>query len=139
MTTTGFSSSGVFKGALIGGAVASVLNTALFFVGRAAGAAYLAMQPGASEAMPIPVVMPTVSTMIASVAAAAILLGLLRVAPARGWTIFLTVSAVVFVAYGAMPVVMLGGDTVAIVCLELMHVVAAIGIVGGIARFGRAG
>ncbi len=133
MSTASLRPGAAFKGAMIGGAAAGVVNLSIFFAFGAAGAAYMMDQGG--QPMKIPLVMPFASTMMAALAASGVLAALLKFAPQKAWTVFLGVSVLVFLAYGALPVMALdAGDTLGIVSLELMHVVAALGIVGGMRR-----
>jgi hypothetical protein len=132
-----FTISGVFKGAAIGGAIGGVGNVLLYLAGGAAGAAYLMAPPGGGEPAPIPLAMPFIMTLVPGLLGAAILAGLLKFVPARAWTIFLVISALVFLAMLPGPVMQMGDDTVAVVVLEIMHLVAAAGVIGGIHTLGR--
>lgn len=127
---------GIFKGALIGGGLAGAVNLAIFFVGKAAGANYMISAPG-TDPMPIPLVMPVAATMIAATVGAGVLIGLQKFQPARSWTLFLIITALVVVAYGAAPVLALGSDLTGILSLELMHLVAPVGVLWGIKRWGQ--
>jgi hypothetical protein len=84
--------------------------------------------------------MPVVSSGMAAVVGAALLLGLQKVTPTKAWRVFLGIAVLVFIAYGAMPPMALGvGDPVGIASLELMHFVTAAGVLGGMVRWGRPG
>jgi hypothetical protein len=133
-----FRTGGIFRGALIGGIAAGVLNIGLFFVGKAAGAKFLLTQPGSPELVPIPPYQPMVNCVLGAVVAAAVMTGLTKVAGKKAWSVFVGVAAAVFLLFFTFPIKMLPGDTLSIVFLEIMHVPAAIGIMVGIWRFGRA-
>jgi hypothetical protein len=133
-----FQTVGIFKGALIGGIAAGVLNIGLFFVGKAAGAKFLLTQSGSAELAPIPPYQPMVNCVMGAIVAAAIMTGLTRVAGDKAWSVFVGVAAAVFLLFFTFPIKMLPGDTLSIVFLEIMHVPAAIGIMGGIWLVGRA-
>jgi hypothetical protein len=132
-----FRTGGIFKGALIGGIAAGVLNIGLFFVGKAAGAKFLLTEPGSAELIPIPPYQPMVNSVMAAIVAAAVMAGLAKVAGEKAWKIFLGVAAAVFLLFFTFPIKMLPGDTLSIAFLEIMHVPTAIGIMGGIWRYGR--
>jgi hypothetical protein len=132
-----FTIPGVLKGAAAGGAIGGVANVLLYLAGGAAGAAYLMPQPGGAELAPIPIAMPFIMTLVPGLLGAAVLTGLLKFVPAKAWTIFLVLSAVVFLAMLPGPIMQMGDDIVAIVFLEIMHLVAAVAVVGGIHRLGR--
>jgi hypothetical protein len=134
---TTFRTATIWKGALSGGVLAGVLNVGLFFAAKASGAK-LVMTPKSGPPMPIPPFMPMVNCVMGAVVAAAVLTGLVKLLGERAFRVFLGVAALVFIGYAALPVMALGGDTTSIVFLELMHVPAAIGIVGGIWRAHRA-
>jgi len=125
---------GVFKGAAIGGSVAGVVNVGLYFLGSAMGTAY-EMPPGAADAETIPVVMPFIMSLVPGLIGAGVLVALMKFAPKAAWKIFLGLCGVAFVAMLPGPVLQLDGDNVAIVILEVMHVVAVAGVVLGIQKF----
>lgn len=133
-----FTIPGVFKGAAAGGAIGGVANVLLYLAGGAAGAGYLMSPPGGGELEPIPLVMPFIMTLVPGLLGAAVMAGLLKFVPAKAWTIFLGLSVLAFLAMLPGPVMQMGDDTAAIVVLEIMHLVAAAAVVGGIHKLGRA-
>ena len=130
--------SGIFKGAAIGGAVAAAANVALYFAGGAAGAEYMMLPPGGGPLQPIPIVMPAVMSLVPALIGAGVLIGLRRLFPEKAWTIFLAITGVVFVLMLPGPMMQMGEDAVAVIVLELMHVVLVAGVILGIRRFGSA-
>lgn len=132
-----FQAGGAFKGAFAGGIAAGVINVGLYIAGGAMGAKYLMMAPGATEAAPIPIVMPFIMSLAPALLGAAIFAALLKFVPARAWTIFLGLSALAYVAMLPGPLMQMSGDTPAIVALEAMHVVAVAAVLLGIQKLGR--
>ena len=116
---------GIFTGALAGGAIAGIVNTVLYFIGKAAGAEYSFVQPGTTEAAPIPVFMPFVMSVMPALVLAVIIAVVIKVAPTQAWKAFVGLLVVGFVLMAPGPVMQLGHDMVAVVFLELMHVVEA--------------
>jgi membrane protein YdbS with pleckstrin-like domain len=116
---------------------AGILDVGLYFVGKAFGAKLQVAQHGSAAMAPIPPFMPMVNCVMGALVAAAVMAALVRFAGENAWRIFLGVAVVVFVLFSTLPVVMLPADTLSVVFLEIMHIPAVIGIVGGIRRFGR--
>ena len=137
MSGTGFRSSGIMKGAAIGGVAAGVINVILYFGGGAAGAEYMMMSPGATELAPIPVAMPFILSLVPALIGGGVLIGLTKVVPDKAWTVFLGLCAVAFIVMLAGPPMQMADDTAAIVSLELMHIVAVAGAIVGIHKLGR--
>lgn len=131
-----FRAGAIFKGALIGGVAAGILDVGLYFVGKASGATYLIVQQG-SAPVTVPPFQPMVNCVMGALVAAALMSALVKFTGESAWKIFINVAGVVFALFFALPLLMLPGDTLSIVFLEIMHVPAAIGIMGGIRRFGR--
>lgn len=132
-----FSIGNVFKAGIGGGVVAGVVNTAIYFAGTALGAKYLAAT--GAEGAPLEVIAgyrPFVMSVIFATVGAAVFAGLLKVAPAKAWTIFLVLSGLFFVSMIPGPFTVVPNDIAASLAFELMHVVGAICVVGGIAKFG---
>lgn len=134
---TAWNTGGIFKGAAVAGALAGVVNVALYFLGGALGAAYLVEPPGGGAPEPIPFFMPFVMSLVPALLGAVLLVGLTKITKDRAWPIFLGVLIVAFVAMLPGPVVQLHGDMVATIVLELMHVVLVVAVFFGIRRFGR--
>ncbi len=131
-----FRTAAIFRGALIGGIAAGILDLGLYFVGKASGASFLVVQKG-SVPRSIPPFMPVANCVLGALVAAAVLTGLVKFFGERAWWLFTMVAAVVFVIFFTLPITTLPGDTRSIAFLELMHIPATLGIVGGIWRFGR--
>ncbi len=127
----------IFKGAAIGGAAAGVVNVVLYFIGGALGAEYSFVQPGMTEAAPIPVPMPFIMSLVPALLAGAALVAATKFMPDKAWNIFVGVLVVGFIAMLGGPPMQLGHDMVAVVVLEVMHVVAVAGIYLGVKRFAK--
>ena len=125
----------VAKGALLGGVASGVLNVVLFYVGDAIGATYAPIDPAAMGGLErlLPV-QPLLNCLIAAVISIGVLAVLAKVAPAKAWTIYLGVAVVVFLGELYAPFWAFA-DLKTIVMLELMHIPATVGIVGGIHRY----
>lgn len=132
-----FTTGGIFKGAAIGGTIAGVVNVVLYFIGGAAGAEYLMPQPGTGELGAIPVPMPFVMSLMPALLGGAVLSGLNKFTPEKAWTLFLVLLGVSFLAMTPGPVMQMGDDTVAIIILELMHVVEVVAVWFGLNKFAR--
>jgi Family of unknown function (DUF6069) len=125
----------VAKGAFLGGAIAGVICVALFFVGGAIGADFRPKDPAAMGGLEkLLFFQPMVNCLIAAAVSVGLLAVLNKVAPAKAWTIYLGVAAVVFLGEAYAPFWAFA-DMKTIAILELMHVPAAIGVIGGIHRF----
>jgi hypothetical protein len=85
----------IFKGALIGGAAAGVVNVALFFVGKAVGASFVSMQGG--NEMEVPPFMPMFNCRLAAVFAAVVRGLLIRLTGEGAWVMLLRVAVAVCV------------------------------------------
>ena len=118
--------------ALAGGAIAAVVNLVLFFGTRAAGVVFTGeFQPGATSELPVPAI--AISSIVPGVVAALVALAFRKftAAPARNFAILAGVFTVL--SFGGPPNVAHLG-TAAIVVMELMHVVAAVGIAGALVK-----
>ena len=123
------------KGAFLGGAIAGVICVALYFVGGAIGADYRPRDPAALGGLEkLLFFQPMVNCLIAAAVSVAMLAILNKVAPARAWYIYLGIAVVVFLGEAYAPFWAFA-DMKTIAILELMHVPAALGVVGGIHRF----
>jgi hypothetical protein len=129
--------SGLLPGALAGAVIGSVLNLIVYFV--ATGVLNIVLQapnPQTQELMPIAFPFVVVATTLPAFAAALLVWLLGRFTP-RPWTIFYVISAVfLLLSFGGpagLPIE-LGG----ILALNLMHVIAAAAIVGGLTWRARA-
>ena len=132
---SGIKPSGAAKGGLIGGVTAGIVTTGLYFVGSALGADYKPREPEKMGMEMMAAYSPFMICMIASVVAVSIAALLGKLAGKKAWTIFLIISALVFAAEAYASIASFG-DLKTIVILEIMHVPAALLIVGGIHRFG---
>jgi hypothetical protein len=122
----------LFGQALLGGAAAAVVNLVLFFGAKAAGVAMTGeFQPGTMGELAVPLV--AISSIVPGLfaAIAALLFQKFTKAPARNF-------AILAIAFGVLS---LGGpanvkqvSTATIVVMELMHVVAGVGIGGMVFR-----
>ena len=127
----------IMKGAAIGGVVAGVVNVILYFIGGALGAEYLIDQ-GGPERAPIPMAMPFIMSLVPALIGGVVLIALNKFAPDKAWTIFLVITAIVFIVMFAGPITQLEDDMVAVVILELMHVVVVVEVIWAINKFARA-
>ncbi len=122
----------VAKGALAGGVAAGVLNVALFFVGSAIGADYKTKDPAAMNGQEhLVFAQPLGICVLAAVVSIAVLAVLGKLAPAKAWTIYLVVAVLVFLGEFYAPFWAFA-DVKTIAILEIMHIPATVGIVGGI-------
>ncbi len=118
--------------ALLGGAAAAVVNLVLFFGGRAAGVPFTGeFQPGQLAELPVPPIV--ISSLVPAVVAAlvALLFQKFTKAPARNFAILATVFCVVSFM-GPANVKQIAVST--IVVMNLMHLVAGLGIGGMLYR-----
>lgn len=133
-----FSIGNVFKGALVGGLAAGVVNVGVYAVGAALGAKYLVLPPGGTEMETVSMLRCVVPVVVFAVLAAVVFAALLKITPAKAWKIFLGLSVVVFVLMLPGPFTALTNDLPASLAFEVMHIVASVGIVFGISKLGRA-
>jgi hypothetical protein len=124
------------KGAFIGGFVAALVCIGIYFVAQAMGATFVPRDPATLGMQVLPFYQPMINCMLAAAVSVAILALLVRIAPARAWTIYLVIAAIVFLGELYAPWWAFT-DMKTILALELMHVPATVGVVGGIDRFGR--
>ena len=125
-----------FKGAIMGGVAAGLLDVGLYFAAGAFGADFAFKHPENMGGLPeLLFFQPMVNCVMAALAATAVLWGLTKFAGENAWPAFLAVSTVVFVGMGFASVWALN-DPTAIATLEIMHIPATIGIVGGMYRMG---
>ena len=127
----------IMKGAAIGGAGSGAVNTVLYFIGGALGAEYMMLQPGATELAPIPVFMPFIMSLMPALIGGGVLVALNKFAPDKAWTIFKVLVGVGFAAMLPGPFLQMKGDTVAIVVLEIMHVLVAVDVIRWIKKIAR--
>jgi hypothetical protein len=123
--------------ALIGGGIGVVGNSIIYVVARALGISFeIPMGGPDAPLMELPIFAVIISTVVPTIGAA-IVLALLGRFTKQPYRIFLIVSIVFlvlsFVTPLGLPLSLAGKLT-----LELMHVVAAAGIVWGLMRFSRA-
>ena len=130
---------GVAQGAILGGVGAGVVCVGLYFVGLAIGATFVPRDPAMIGGMAVmPPYPPFISCVMAAIAAIGLMALLKKVAGAKAWPIFLGVAAVVFLIQVYMPFRAFA-DMKTVLILEVMHFVPALGIIGGIRRFGLKG
>lgn len=118
--------------AFAGGAIAAVANVALYFGALAAGVTMTGeFQPGTLGTLPVAPV--AISSIVPGLFAAGVAAALQRFtkAPSRVFTIVSVVFCLLSLG-GPAGVPQIGTGT--LVVMELMHVVAAIGIAGGVLR-----
>lgn len=127
---------GAIKGALIGGVAAGVVNVGLYFVGAALGADYKPKDPAALGGLEVlPAFQPLLICVIAAVASCVFLAIASKVTPTKAWPLYLVASVVVFLLEFYAPFWAFA-DMTTIVMLEIMHLPATIGIVGGVYAMG---
>ena len=119
---------------LMGGVLAAVANTVVLLIGKAAGVAFLAPVNGPNAPLvalqPINVIM---ACLIPALVAALVFVGLTRLTR-RPQPIFLTIAGILLII-SLIPVWALPMDSVATrFLLSLMHVIAAVLIVGALVR-----
>lgn len=130
-TTSGSSAGKLFGQALLGGAAAAVGNLVLFFGAKAGVAMTGEFQPGTVGELMLPAVV--LSSIVPGLFAAvvALLFQKFTRAPARNFAILATVFCVVSLL-GPLNVKQVSTGT--IVVMELMHVIAGLGIGGMLFR-----
>ena len=126
---------GAAKGAIIGGLGAGVFCVGMYFVGSAVGATYAPRDPVAMGMTVIPFFQPVISCFMSALAALGVLALLKKLAPTKAWNIFLVLTVLVFIGEIYAPFWAFS-DVKTVIVLELMHLPATLGIVGGISRFG---
>lgn len=118
--------------AVVGGVIAAVVNVALLFGSKAAGITMTGeFQPGTVGELPLPAVI--ISSIVPGLVGAGLALALLKFTKAAARN-FAIVAAVFTVLSLAGPVGVKQISTGTIVVMELMHVVAALGIGGALFR-----
>jgi energy-converting hydrogenase Eha subunit H len=133
-TNQGVGLGGLLKAGVLGGALAAVVNLALFFGAKAAGVAMTGeFQPGqpVTELM-LPAVI--ISSVLPGLVAAFVAFGFKRLFAANAARNFGIVAAVLCVLSFGGPANVQQISTGTIVVMELMHVVAALGIAGSLVR-----
>ena len=85
----------IFKGAIVGGLFAAVINLVLFFGSAHLGGDILVMHPNSEEPIQLPILMPLFGTLFLAMSAAFTLTTFLRYAPRIYWPLFLIVTAIV--------------------------------------------
>lgn len=136
MTSTTYTTGGIFKGAFIGGVIAGVVNVALFFAGGVLGAEFFIVQ-GTAAPEAIPAFMPFASTLLQGSLGGGIAFSLINrfsSNPTKGFTI---ATAVALVLVTIMPILMVP-EMVAMIILQLMHFVAAGFVLVNVKKFGAA-
>jgi hypothetical protein len=125
-STSSASAGGIFKAALTGGAIAAVANLALYGVTRAAGVDYVANFDPAAGPAPLLPFLPAVSSLIPSLFAGLVMLGLSK-ATRHPAPIFIGLS-VAFALLSLGGPLRLEASMGTKVALSLMHFVAAAAI-----------
>jgi hypothetical protein len=122
---------------LAGGAAAGALNLALTFGAQAAGVAFTGeFQPGVTGSLPLPMVF--LSGVVMAVPASAVAWALQRYTANGARTYALVAAAFALISLGG-PLNVAGLAMDGKVVMELMHVVAAVGIAGTHLRLLRRG
>lgn len=120
------------KGAAIGGLAAGFIGVGIYFVASAMGATFKPRDPAAMGGLELlPPFQPLVICIIATVVALGLLTGLVKFAGDKAWPIFLGFAALAFLGEAYAPFWAFT-DMKTIVALEIMHLPATIGILGGI-------
>ena len=131
-TTSGTSAGTLFGQALLGGAAAAVVNLVLYFGAKAAGVPMTGeFQPGTAGELMLPLVVITSIVPALFAAIIALLFQKFTKAPARNFAI-LAIGFGLFSLGGPANVKQIAVST--IVVMELMHVVAGVGIGGMLVR-----
>ena len=122
----------VFRAALTGGVIAAVINAVWLLVGNAViDGSVRTASPGSSDYSNLAAWRVAIATLVASVAAGVLYLGLTRFAPARARTIFLAVVAVATLAsFGAPHGLDIPGSQKFI--LTVMHMVTGVVVAGAL-------
>lgn len=122
----------VAKGAYAGGAAAGAIGIALYFAGSAMGADFKPMHPEQMMNMEkLPFFQPMVICLLAATVSVGVLAVLGKVAGAKAWPVYLGLAGLVFLGEAYAPFwAFADGKTIA--TLEIMHIPATLGIVGGI-------
>jgi len=118
-------------------AATTALNVALYFAGKAAGASYIAPQGPDQVLAPVLAVAVVGATVVSMVIGTLVYLGLRKLAPSRGWTIFLALTGLLVVAsflpFGSPDI-----DGPTKIFLGLMHVTTPAGLLLALAKARRA-
>jgi hypothetical protein len=122
------SAGGLFVAGLTGGAIAAVVNYALYFAAGAAGVSFAGEFDPTNASLPVPAI--GISSVVSAIPAATVALILTKVAKEKAATVFAIVSIVFCVLSFGGPMGVKGLGTGAIVAMNVMHVVAAAGIGG---------
>ena len=133
-TAPSVSAGALFGAGLLGGVASAVANLALFFGSGAAGISLEGMfQPGQPVASlsPVPVL---ISSIVPAIPGTLLALLLVKFARQRAALVFAVISAVFTVLSFGGPANVQGLSTGGLVVMELMHVVAAVGIGGALWR-----
>lgn len=133
-TAPSVSAGALFGAGLLGGVVAAAGNLALFFGSGAAGISLEGVfQPGQPVAS-LSAVPVLISSIVPAIPGALLALLLVKFARQKAALVFAIISAVFTVVSLGGPANVQGLSTGGIVVMELMHVVAAVGIGGAIWR-----
>lgn len=117
----------IFKAGLTGGAIAAVLNLALYGAARLAGVDFTIQRTAEEAAQAIPAIAPGISSFVPSLLASLVALGLARLVK-KPAPVFIGVAAVLLVVSMGPPLTLFAASTGARVVLSVMHVVAALPI-----------
>lgn len=119
------------KAAGIGGVAAGAVCVAIYFAAAAMGADFKPKDPQAMGGMEVlPFFQPMLNCVIAAVVSIGLMALLVKLTGPRAWPIFVVVAVVVFVVELYMPFWAFA-DMKTIAALEIMHVPATLGVVGG--------
>ncbi|MES2641117.1 MAG: DUF6069 family protein [Myxococcota bacterium] len=120
------------KGAALGGFVAGVVCVGIYFLAAAIGADFRPRDPAAMGGMEVlPFFQPMVNCLIAAVVSIVLVAILAKLAGTRAWSIYVGIAVAVFLVELYLPFWAFA-DMKTIAALELMHVPATLGVVGGI-------
>jgi hypothetical protein len=118
----------LLKAGLTGGAIAAALNLALYGVARAAGVDFVARYDAHGDATALPFFMPAVASLVPSLFAALVMLGMSRILKSPAVP-FAALSAVLALASLVGPAGLADASVATKVVLSAMHFVAAAAIV----------
>jgi len=119
------------KGAALGGFGAGVVCVGIYLLAAAIGADFKPRDPAAMGMEVLPYFQPMVTCLVATAVSIGLVALLAKLAGTRAWSIYVGVSVAVFLVELYLPFWAFA-DMRTIAALELMHVPATLGIVGGV-------
>ena len=123
----------ILNAGLTGGAIAAAANLALYAVARLAGVEFVARFDPHAAASALPFFMPAVSSLVPSVFAALVMLGLTK-ALARPAVPFAVLSGVLAIVSCGAPLTLAEASPATQIVLAVMHLIAGAAIVAPLMR-----